>query len=279
MQNQHPVFQMEYHDTYDFVAFIHEVAESGFPTPDFYDGFDDFVKKHTNKLFHPFQKFGALHQFISFSIHESFKENIDDVVLDSVINQKDYALWVNTALNIHKIPHLGFAEWLGKKSLSIENLENESIILDYYDYLYKTGSLKTLLEKISHEVFFVLFLNRHFLYQFNKQISLRTKEFEIGSLSANLRLLFKKDGIIKRANIPVWARKAVFYRDRGLCSNCQKDISGLVNIHNAKHFDHIIPLAIGGLNDVSNLQLLCETCNLQKSGKEIQASKTYEKWY
>ncbi|MFZ2171090.1 MAG: HNH endonuclease signature motif containing protein [Methylococcaceae bacterium] len=279
MQNQHPVFQVEYYDTYDFVAFIHELAENGFPTPDFYDGFYDFIKNHTGKIFYPFQKVSVLHQFISFSVYESFKENVDDVVLDNVINQKDYVLWVNSALNVHKISHLDFNAWLDKQSLSIENVNNESVILDYYGYLYKAGSLKYLLEKISNEVFFVLFLNRHFLYLFNKRISPQTKEIKIIDLPENIKQLFKKDGILKRVNIPVWSRKAVFYRDRGLCSNCQKDISGLVNIHNAKHFDHIIPLAFGGLNDISNLQLLCETCNLKKSGKEIQASKVYEKWY
>ena len=31
------------------------------------------------------------------------------------------------------------------------------------------------------------------------------------------------------------------------------------------HLDHIIPLAKGGLHDDTNLQLLCPTCNLQKS--------------
>lgn len=270
---------MEYYDTYDFVAFIHGVAENDFDSSGHYDGFEDFVERHSDKMFYPFQKFSVLHQFISFSVYESFKENIDDVVLDSVVNQKDYVLWVNKALNAHKIPHLDFKEWLAKQSLSIERLEHESVILDYYGYLYRVGPLKDLLEINSSEVFFVLFLNRHFLYQFNKQISSRTKKIRINGLPKNSKQLFKKDGIVRRVNIPMWARKAVFYRDRGLCSNCQKDISGLVNIQNTKHFDHIIPLAFGGLNDVSNLQLLCEACNLQKSGNEIQASKIYEKWY
>ena len=279
MQNQHPIFQMEYFDTYTFVAFIHELAENGFPAPDIYDGFNDFIVKHTDKIFHPFQKISVLHQFITFSVHESFKGDVDDSVLDSVVNENDYVLWVNIALNVHKISHLDFIAWLENHSLSIENLENETVILDYYEYLYKTGPLKYLLEKISNEAFFVLFLNRPFLYQFYKQISNKTKEIKIVDLPENIKYLFKQDGILKRVNIPVWSRKAVFFRDRGLCSNCQKDISGLVNIQNAKHFDHIIPLALGGLNDISNLQLLCETCNLNKSGKEVQASKVYENWY
>ncbi|MEP0860709.1 MAG: HNH endonuclease [Ignavibacterium sp.] len=253
--------------------------QDGFSTPDLYDGFDDFLKQYTDTLFHPFRKFSVLHSFISFAAYESFKEDVDDVVVDSVVNQENFVLWVNEALSKHKISYITFREWLHQRSLSVENIETEAIILEYYENLYQSGPLKKLLEKIADEVFFVLFLNRHFLYLFNKQISLRTRKIQVDELSQNLKVLFKRDGVLERANIPAWARKAVFYRDRGLCSNCQKDISGLLSIQSAEHFDHIIPLALGGLNDVSNLQLLCETCNLAKSGNELQASKTYERWY
>lgn len=34
------------------------------------------------------------------------------------------------------------------------------------------------------------------------------------------------------------------------------------------HVDHIYPIALGGSNDASNIQLTCPTCNLAKSAKD-----------
>lgn len=34
------------------------------------------------------------------------------------------------------------------------------------------------------------------------------------------------------------------------------------------HIDHVVPLARGGTNEVSNIQLLCPTCNIRKQAKD-----------
>lgn len=270
---------MEYYTTYNFVDLIHNFAINGYYAPEIHDGFDDFIKLYSNDIILPFQKFSALHLFTTFAVYLSFREDVDDVVLDSIVFNEDYILWINEALNTYKITHLGFKDWLQTHSLSLDKLEHEDTILEYYDYLYEKGPFQELLQQISDEVFFVLFMNRNFLYQFNKQISTRLVKIKTQDFSEHARILFKKDGFLRRVNIPLWVRRAVFYRDRGMCSNCRKDISGLVNIHSSKHFDHIIPLAAGGLNDISNFQLLCDACNLSKKDKEIQVSKIYERWY
>ena len=62
-----------------------------------------------------------------------------------------------------------------------------------------------------------------------------------------------------RIRIPPEVKKYVFERDRHHCQSC-----GKTNLEANLNIDHIIPLARGGSNDISNLQTLCHTCNQQK---------------
>ncbi len=62
-----------------------------------------------------------------------------------------------------------------------------------------------------------------------------------------------------RIRIPLEVRKYVFERDRYQCQSC-----GQTNLETNLTIDHIVALARGGSNDISNLQTLCLTCNQQK---------------
>ncbi|GBF78667.1 HNH endonuclease [Aphanothece sacrum] len=62
-----------------------------------------------------------------------------------------------------------------------------------------------------------------------------------------------------RIPIPKSVRDYVFKRDNYQCKSCgQHQQETCLNI------DHIIPLAKGGSNNISNLQTLCQTCNQRK---------------
>lgn len=63
----------------------------------------------------------------------------------------------------------------------------------------------------------------------------------------------------ERINIPLSVRKYIYERDKFQCQSCgKKGNETQLNI------DHIIPLAKGGSNDLSNLQTLCYQCNQRK---------------
>lgn len=65
-----------------------------------------------------------------------------------------------------------------------------------------------------------------------------------------------------RIRIPPEVRKYVFQRDRYQCQSC-----GKTTLVTKLTIDHIIPLARGGQNDISNLHTLCFSCNQQKTDK------------
>lgn len=67
----------------------------------------------------------------------------------------------------------------------------------------------------------------------------------------------------QRINLPPEVRKYVFERDNYQCQSCQKVDLTAKNLQ----VDHIIPLAQGGTNDMSNFQTLCAKCNREKSAK------------
>ncbi|MBD2301685.1 HNH endonuclease [Nostoc sp. FACHB-87] len=68
-----------------------------------------------------------------------------------------------------------------------------------------------------------------------------------------------------RIRIPNEVRQYVFQRDKYQCQSC-----GKTDLETNLTIDHIIPLARGGQNDISNLHTLCLTCNLKKSDKTDQ---------
>ncbi|ACK68136.1 HNH endonuclease [Rippkaea orientalis PCC 8801] len=62
-----------------------------------------------------------------------------------------------------------------------------------------------------------------------------------------------------RIPIPESVREYVFQRDNYNCQSCGKNKQQVT-----LNVDHIIPLAKGGSNDISNLQTLCKQCNQKK---------------
>lgn len=67
-----------------------------------------------------------------------------------------------------------------------------------------------------------------------------------------------KDG---RRSIPWWVWRPIFERQNYTCRHCGS--RGFLSV------DHIVPLYLGGGNESSNLQGLCDYCNARKGHRSI----------
>jgi HNH endonuclease len=85
----------------------------------------------------------------------------------------------------------------------------------------------------------------------------------LAGLLNNLAPKGGKGAFVKRVKWPSHALRTVIARDRGKCSYCHVDIA--MELLARPHIDHIVPISRGGCNDIVNLQLCCEACNLEKA--------------
>jgi hypothetical protein len=120
-------------------------------------------------------------------------------------------------------------------------------------------------EKMTDEVFHLLFGNRSFLLNFNLALAQFRQE--------------RGDSPSSRCSIPQWIKRAVYFRENGKCALCKKDLSGLIAIDPKQHYDHIVPLKLLGANDPCNMQLLCDRCNLLKAASPARTSSIYDPWW
>lgn len=59
-------------------------------------------------------------------------------------------------------------------------------------------------------------------------------------------------------------------RDKGSNAVCYKDLTALLKTDFNDAIDHIVPLNLEGINDITNFQLICRECNLEKSRHTIK---------
>lgn len=115
--------------------------------------------------------------------------------------------------------------------------------------------------------------------QFNQLMANQLKIAEKDDLPAEFQIHMRRDGVLRRVAAPKWVKRTVFFRDRGMCVFCHNDLSGLVSSMPESNFDHIVALKNGGMNDVTNIQLMCGKCNRIKSAGSGRTSDEYEQWY
>jgi len=192
-------------------------------------------------------------------ISKPHKETILHEVIDSVVsNVYDYMTGHSVEMSVDYIRSVfeencfSLPSWLNEDEIELHIRELDELFVP-------------IIKKISEVVFYLLFSDRIFCYKFQAIIS---------SLISNIKkvscpILLRKDGVLNRPkHIPTWLKKAIFYRDKGRCQLCYRDITGLL-LPNVYELDHMIPLANSGSNDPTNFQLICPDCNRSKYKKRI----------
>lgn len=285
------VITAKFYETYYFCNIIRNILHNQFT---YIRNLDDFYGNGSYlNLVDPFEKYSSFHIFIEFVVDDIFYENVSSIDLDKrkkylvtfsglpeTLNGDEYKkLPIEFALEFHSISHESFEKYLLKKGKSFLECYEEDIY-EYMSELRGSGEYDLLIEQMVKEIFHILFQNRELMLLFNEMVSQAIEGQIINELPEDFPILFKKNGTLKRKAIPRWVQRAVFFRDRGRCVLCDKDLSGTLNHDNVENYDHIVPLARFGLNDVSNIQLLCKECNqLEKKAGSPTTSNKYQSWY
>lgn len=146
---------------------------------------------------------------------------------------------------------------------------------DFHNYLYKLYKQK-ICPTLVPNVFDILFSDREIMRQFNLVISVEISNLEKVDWPNHL----KRDGVMNRCTYwPTWLQDALLRREQGHCANCQKNLTGLLSNGKEIAIDHIVPLNMGGINDPTNLQILCIDCNSKKGGNRTDTSNMYSPYW
>jgi hypothetical protein len=228
------------------------------------------------------QKYTLLHSFIEWYVYAYllFERTmiLDDA--ENVYDEDDLDSFFDRLNSITEILVEYDAQVPEYKEDFRDIVKNGQVNTDFKQEVYPV--IDSLLEKVDgfesqfvEDIFYMLYSNKDFLYEFNLFISKYIHSDRIP------RELFENDKVKRCTYIPQWLQRAVFFRDRGKCQHCGKDMSNLFSIigDGELQLDHIIPLDKFGTNDATNFQLLCSDCNLEKSGKLCRPLYKYESFW
>lgn len=289
--------QMRYYDTYSLAQVVKTTLDRN--EVDYIRTVHDFFcGDQYCRFLVPYRRWSALHDYIFYCLEVLEGEQLPHEIHPNLIDPENLPPWIldqrilpiEDALHAHQMPHQSFRSWAAEQGLSLFDA-NEDHFVEYHEYLSTEvisssdgdqvvdGPRLRLYEHISEEVFFLMFPDRVCLLSLNDRIASAISHVRLADLDPGTRKYFQADGVLKRAHLPTWVKRAVFFRERGRCAFCGVDLSGLVSTLSSENYDHIVPLARGGANDITNLQLLCAPCNLTKRDGAPRTSPFVERWY
>ena len=287
------MLEAKFYETYYFCNIIRNILHDPSPFLRNLEGF--YGDQAIFYLLEPFKKYSTFHEFIEFIVTDIYYETTYDVDLgnmkktyydlstcsidiEDIEDIEPLKLPIELAFEFHKIEYESFKQHLNFYNKTFFDCDEDDIY-DYMSELMHSEAYEKLIDQTVKEIFYILFQNRELMLIFNEMISSilasRLNEY----IPDEVKHLFKKSGVLNRKTISKWVKRAVYFRDRGCCVICRKDLSGILNLESLENYDHMVPLARHGLNDVSNIQLLCYECNQKKLAGRAITSNIYQSWY
>jgi hypothetical protein len=201
----------------------------------------------------------------------SYQKLIDDY------KNKEYALKVNRTTKLAKWAYLN-------KEGGIFSMSSPSVFIYFVDGDVKITHMNDFVKRlITHYDGDALDSNDEAIFAHSGEIN--SKEFRKlakGGMIADAYNIIKIKQV--KSDIPVTTKKAIsstslkrkrlakasktliLNSQQYRCAMCKTDISKLPN-----HFDHRIPLAMGGSDEIENIQALCPNCHATKSQRDSLA--------
>ena len=251
----------------EHLALTSGIELAGYAVSNFWDNYDEAFEIFKDEIIDSIvktNKMTAIHWYLYY--FQDISEEVGN--LFGAVTQEwlyDYVVRVLEGVNLQPdLPEVDFS-LCKEEDCSHHSCELTDKIFEWADFLRINS--EEIDHLIVHAAFQFIFQDRKFLHDFHLELSKFIEENIDYIKERHPDFVTNKDKI-KRGYFPIWLKNAIFFRDKGTCSNaeCRCDLSNLIRTQNTIHIDHIIPLDLYGTNDSSNFQLLCETCNTSKGG-------------
>jgi hypothetical protein len=266
----------------------------------------DYFSSAIYSYIRPFRRWSALHRFAEYYVQDIIDTNVSDFPHRKYVRNKKCSssicravpagLFTLDLLEAHELDVSILSEVVGGWNTpdiccpKPDPEDQPSVGDEAWENWLLSHERDVLCAQLAEEMFFILFNNREFLARFNEHLALRVSSLVVEDDEANppkpdgtpgeaLVLNSDEQTCLRRASPPDWAKRAVFFRDRGYCCTCGRNLNQNFEPVNHAAYDHIVPLRAGGLNDVTNLQLLCQDCNSEKGPERREANSMYQRWY
>jgi hypothetical protein len=180
------------------------------------------------------------------------------------------------SININKNMLKGYIEYFFNMSICIRRcfgkvvdsedstFNNHTTSIIPFNYEYKSKD-----ESCFYENLYFLCSDGNINYDLKQKAEEIRKEFKLKLDSRYNKKPANKSN--KRKPIDSRLRHECFKRDNYTCKEC-----GATKEQKTLHCDHILPVSQGGTDELSNLQTLCDDCNLAKYNRCFKAGEIKE---